>query len=358
MNKKLLLMALSVSVLFSCQKESTDKVDSYTASGSALVVNEGGFTKNNGSISYISRDNQVTNNIFEISNNGQIIGDVLQSFTRVGNLGIICVNNSQKVTVVDVRTFKQVAEITNGTDYPRYAVGINNDKAYITNGSGSGKVLVLNLNTFNIDKTIAVGNGPEEMFVSNGKAFVANSGGFGTANTISVINTSTDAVTTTITVGDNPTEFVKDAQGYIWVLCKGNVTYAPPTYAPERQSAAKLVRINPSMNTVDKEIEIIPTSADFSSADNLAASGDGSKLYVCVDGSVYQIPYTSTTLPTTAFISGYFYGLEVHPYTGDIWALDAGNFNESGKVIRYNATATVIDTLRVGIIPNTVYFNF
>ena len=358
MNKKLLLIALSISVLFSCQKEDNNSVDNYIEPGSALVVNEGGFTKNNGSISFITLSKTVKNNIFEQSNNGLTIGDVVQSFTRIGNLGIICVNNSQKVSVVDVRTFKQVAEVTNGTDYPRYAVGINNDKAYISNGSGAGKTLVLNLKTFNVDKTITVGNGPEEMILSNGKVFVANSGGFGSANTISVINTTTDAVINTIPVADNPTEFVRDAQGYLWVLCKGNVLYLPPTYAPVRQSAAKLIRINPALNSIDREIEIIPATSNYSSTDNLAVSGDGSNLYVCVDNKVYQFPYSSTTLPSTAFTTGYFYGLEVHPSSGVVWVLDAGNYNEAGKVIRYNSTATALDTFTVGIIPNSVYFNY
>ncbi|HRH56829.1 MAG TPA: hypothetical protein PLS10_04190 [Chitinophagales bacterium] len=357
MKKHFILAAISISILISCQKETKNNVDNYIESGSALVVNEGGFIKNNGSISYISRENKVVNNIFEQNNNGLVAGDVLQSFTRVGNFGIICVNNSQKVIIVDARTFKQVAEITSGTDYPRFALGVSNDKVYITNGSFTGTVLVLNLKTFNVDKTINVGGGPEEMLASNGKVFVANSGGFGSDNTISVINSTTDTEISRITVADNPTEMERDAQGYLWVLCKGYVTYAPPTYAPERQSAAKLVRINPSLNSIDRQIEIIPQTADFSAADNLAISGDGSKIFICVDDKVYQMPITATTLPSTPIITHLFYGLDVHPFTDEIWGLDAGNFNEAGKIIRYNSSAVAIDTFKVGIIPNAVYFN-
>lgn len=357
MKKKFLFVAISLSVFISCQKESNNNVDNYIESGSALIVNEGGFTKNNGSISYISRGNKVVNNIFEQSNNGLVAGDVLQSFSRVGNFGIICVNNSQKVIIVDARTFKQVAEITSGTDYPRFSLGVSNDKAYITNGSFTGQVLVVNLKTFSITKTINVGGGPEEMLMSNGKVFVANSGGFGTDNTISVINTATDTEVSKITVADNPTEMERDAQGYLWVLCKGNVTYSPPTYAPERQSAAKLVRINPSLNSIDRQIEIIPETADYSAADNLAISGDGSKIFVCVDDKVYQMPITATALHASPIITHLFYGLDVHPFTDEIWGLDAGNFNEAGKIIRYNSSAIAIDTFKVGIIPNSVYFN-
>ncbi len=343
----------------SCSKEQTAIApDNYVESGSAIVVNEGGFQKNNGSISYISRNNTVYNNVFEQSNNGQIVGDILQSFTRSGNYGIICANNSQKVIVLDARTFKQVANITNGTDYPRFALGVAANKVYITNGSSVGSVLVLNLNTFTIDKVIAVGDGPEEMLAVNGKVYVANSGGFGNNNTVSIIDIATDRVINTITVGDYPTEIEKDADGFLWVLCKGAIIYPAPNYAPVRQSAAKVVRINPLNNSIDKSIDLVPANADLSAADNLDISGDGSRVYVCVDDKVYEFPITASALPVIPIINRFFYGLDVHPYTNEIWGVDPGDYNEAGKVIRYNSSAQPVDSFRVGIIPSGVYFNF
>ncbi|MDB5225845.1 MAG: hypothetical protein JWN78_38 [Bacteroidota bacterium] len=354
---KFSVITIAVFVL-SCQKvNNTTKVDTYIETGSALIVNEGGYTKNNGSISYISHNNEVVNNIFEQANNGQSTGDVLQSFTRIGNFGIICANNSQKVVVVDSRTFKEVATLTDGTDYPRYALGITTDKVYVTNGSGAGQVLVINMNNFTVAKKINVGNGPEEMLQINSKVYVANSGGYGNDHTISVIDANTDVELSKINVQDVPTEMEKDAQGFIWVLCKGYVSYDPPTYAPHRNSAASLVRINPSTNTIDRQIQIIAANNDYSAADNLAMSGDGSKLFVCLDDKVYTMPITAVALPSTPIITRLFYGLDVHPYTGEIWGLDAGNFNEAGKIIRYNSNAQVIDSFKVGIIPNSVYFN-
>lgn len=345
-------------LIVSCKKEKVNaNSGTYIESGSALIVNEGGFLKNNGSLTYISHNNEVFNNIYEQANSGMVTGDVLQSFSRVGNFGIICANNSQKVVVVDARTFRNVATVTDGTDYPRYALGVTADKVYISNGSGAGTVLVLNLNTFTVTKTIPVGDGPEEMMLINGKVYVANSGGFGNDNTISIINAATDVELSRITVGDYPTEMVKDAQGYLWVLCKGNVSYPPPTYSPKRLTGAKLVRVNPSTNSVDKEIEILPSSEDLSAADNLAISGNGNDLFVCVDDKVYKMPYTATALPSAPIINRLFYGLNVHPYTGEIWGLDAGNFNEAGQVIRYNSGAQAVDSFKVGIIPNSVYFN-
>lgn len=351
------LLIVLTTGLSACKKEQNAGAGTYTDSGSALVLNEGAFMKNNGSVSYVSRDNRVTNGIFEQANNGRVPGDVLQSYTRAGNFGIICANNSQKVVFVDARTFRQVAEITDGTDYPRHALGVSADKVYISNGSGAGTVLVVNLNTFSVVKTIPVGDGPEQLLQIGNKVYVANSGGFGNDHTISVLNTDTDAEERRIDVGDYPGDLVKDAEGKIWVLCKGNVSYPPPTYAPKRITAAKLVRVDPSTNTVIREFDLMPATADLSEAANLCISGNGNNLFLRVDDQVYEIPIQATSLPAAPIIQRLFYGLAVHPYTGEIWGLDAGNFNEAGQVIRYDASAHALDSFSVGIIPNSVYFN-
>jgi hypothetical protein len=126
---------------------------------------------------------------------------------------------------------------------------------------------------------------------------------------------------------------------------------------PKRLSPAQLMRINPALNEVDRTIQIIPASEDLSAADNLAMSGDGKTIYFCVDDKVYAMPVSSSTMPSAPVITRLFYGMDVHPFTGEIWGLDAGNFNEAGKIIRYNSSAQAIDSFKVGIIPNMVYFN-
>ena len=81
------------------------------------------------------------------------------------------------------------------------------------------------------------------------------------------------------------------------------------------------------------------------------------KSFVCIDDKVYQMDITATGLPSVPIINRLFYGMDVHPFTNEIWGLDAGNFNEAGKIIRYNSTAQLVDSFKTGIIPNAVYFN-
>ncbi len=351
--KTILVAAIFIT---SCKKDVIDLSGTFIEDGSAIVVNEGNFTHNNGSLSYIDRNGNVTNNIFETIN-GIAVGDVVQSYSRTDRYGIICVNNSQKIEIVDARTFKSVATITDGTDYPRYSLPVSDEKVYVTNGSFTGKVIVLNLNNFTVAKTIAVGDGPEELVMIGTKVYVANSGGFGTDHTVSVIDANSDAELTRINVGDNPTDIEKDAAGNIWVLCKGYVTYDPPTYAPNRNSAAKLVHINTTTNTVDKQLELVAADNDWSTADNLEMGGNGNTLYFSIDDNIYQMPTVSVTIPPLPFFKQWIYGLEINPATNDIWALDAGSFTSAGYVFKYSAIGQKLDSMKVGIGPNFIYFN-
>lgn len=352
----LIAAGIALAALPACQQQEEDLSGTFTEAGSALVVNEGNFTRNNGSVSYIDRFGKVVNNVYETIN-GTVLGDVVQSYSRTARYGIICVNNSQKVEIVDARTFKHVVTLTAGTTYPRYSLPVSEDKVYVSNGNATGQLLVVDLERLAIVKTIGVGAGPEELVKAGSKIYVANSGGFYTDNTVSVIDPVTDTELSRITVGDNPTDLELDAAGHIWVLCKGYVSYDPPTYAPKRNSAAKLVHINTASNTVDRQIELIGAGNDWSAADNLETGGNGNILYFSIDDKVYQMPASATTVPALPLFTRFIYGLEINPATNDIWALDAGSFSSSGYVFRYSATGSAIDSMKVGIGPNFIYFN-
>ena len=355
---KIIALLLIVFVA-SCQKEKQDdRIGTYAESGSAIVVNEGAFGNNNGSVSFIDRNGKVTNNIFELANGGASLGDVVQSYTLVGNKGIICVNNSTKVEIVDARTFKRLGTITDAakTNYARYAVGVNNDKAYVSNGSSDGIVAVINLNDYTITKTIEVGKGPEQMVLSSNKVYVCNSGGWDIDNTLSVINTATETVDATITVGNVPTKIVKDALGYLWVLCTGGSDYSDYLNVT-KLGDAKLVRINTSSNTIDKSFTLI-NAGETSIGLDLTIGDNGRTIYYAVGDNVYALGINESTLPTTAlFAKNNIYGLSASPYNNQIWAMQAPNFSSGGYVFRYSSIGSLIDSIKVGIGPNNAVFN-
>jgi YVTN family beta-propeller protein len=78
-------------------------------------------------------------------------------------------------------------------------------KAYVTN-AGANSVSVINTSTDTVLTTVTVGSNPVDTAITgNGaKAYVTNAG----SNSVSVINTSLNNVGTTVSVGGNPTEVV------------------------------------------------------------------------------------------------------------------------------------------------------
>lgn len=354
-----ILLALSIT---SCKKENNNYSQTFIESGSAIVVNEGNFGSSNASISYIDRDGVASNYIYEAANSGINIGDIIQSYTTVGTKGIICVNNSNKIEIVDARTFKHIATIidntaSQNTSYVRYAIGVSNTKAYVTNGNSAtgdvGEVEVIDLNTNTITKSINVGKGPEQLAIFGNSVYVCNSGGYNVDSTVSVINIANDVVTATINVGDIPTKIVKDAQNNLWVLCKGQA----PDYITNT-TPAKLVRINTTTNTVDRSFVLINAGSPTIYNMNLAIGDNGRKVYYSLADNVYVLDITTPAISTMPLISkDNLYGLSASPYNNQIWVLQAPNFTSSGYVFRYNATGSLIDSIKVGIAPNGAFFN-
>ena len=233
---------------------------------------------------------------------------------------------------------------------PRYIAKVNDNKAYVTDWGING-VQVIDLLTNTISSTIACGTGPEGITVANGFAYVCNVGGWGLDNTVSVINTTTDAVETTLIVGDKPNSVVVDVNGAVWVLTGGFTEY-DDDWNVVSETAGNLVKI------VNNTIEETYAFALGNHPQDLVIDDAGTTLYYS-DGSwskaVYAFDVNDTELPTTALIDKSFYGLGVHG--GYVYGTDAVDFTQSGWSYKYTADGTIIDSVQVGIIPGGYCFN-
>ena len=335
----------------SCDDDSDSPSGAYAEDG-VFVLNEGNFGTPNGSISYYNNGSQeVQNEIFQSENN-RILGDVIQNMIIHGDRAFIVANNSNKVEVVNAYTFKSLGT-TEGLESPRYFVALNDDKGYVTEWVTyglPGQVSVIDLNTYTVTKTITVGAVPEQLLLHNGKLYVANSGG----KTVSVINTSTDAVETTIDVTDEPNSLQLDRNNNLWVLSSGTKAYDPWPEINEAQSTAgALTKINTSSNAVMATITFPKVAA---TASKLLTNGAKDKLYFIYDDQVYRQDASSTTFTATAIIDRSFYGLGVDPETGNIYGGDDNGFAPDGTVYIYDANGNQLSTFRVGVGPNGFVF--
>jgi YVTN family beta-propeller protein len=347
-----IISALFFVLIFSCKKEEEVSLGGFAKSGTAIIINEGKYGGNNGSISFLE-DGLVTNNIFEGANSGLNVGDVVQYYERVGNSGLIIVNNSKKVLIVDAQSFKLQKTLIEGFTYPRYALSISDKRAYVSNGSGNGSILVVDIDSQKVVKTITVGKGPEMMLRFSTKVYVCNSGGYGNDDsTVSIISTITDNELKKITVGDVPVDMAFDGNGNIWVLCKG----VPDFSFEKRLTPAKLVKINTNTEEIEKVFELLPIGS-LENVIRIAASNDGNTIYYNKSDGIYALNINSSSLPTSPLIQGFFYGLDVNPDNGEIFGLDAGNFSSNGNIRKYSKSGLKLDSLSVGIAPNNIIFN-
>ena len=228
---------------------------------------------------------------------------------------------------------------------PRYTTFFG-DKVYISNwgvDGFTGSVAVYNPSTSSIEKTIATGSGAERMELVNTQLYVTNVGGFGRDSTVAVIDTNTDEVSTLIVVGDNPSSIEEDANGAIWVLCKGYLDW----YDASNNTNGALVKI--INNEVALSIEL-PNGAD-----DLVISPDGNTLYFTASGAVMQHDINDTALAANpTLINRNFYALGIDT-NGNILGGDAGDFTANGSVVIYDNGGNELESFESGIIPTNFF---
>ncbi|MFN0031284.1 MAG: DUF5074 domain-containing protein [Flavobacteriales bacterium] len=341
--------AIATMALASCGKE-TPAPGTTNYSHGRFITNEGNFGSSNATITYIADDGTVINDVYFLENNLEL-GDVLQSFTVIGDKGYAVLNNSQKVVVVTIADMKHAATIT-GLDYPRYVLDGGNGKAYLTDGAMNGYVRVIDLATNSIAESIAVGNGPEKMILDGNLLYVCNSGGWNIDNTVSVIDITTNTLVQTIAVSDRPQDIVHSSDGDVWVLCSGETLY-DVDWNIVGHTDAKIFRINSDTYLVEDEQSI---GANGDHPRQLEVSPDGGMLYFENNG-VFQFSIAEADFDATEIIADMRGSLNIHPGNGELWCVGISDFVTASVVYRYSAGGTLVASYTAGIGANGVAFN-
>ncbi len=319
-----------------------------------IVVNEGGITNGNASVSFISDDfSVVQNDIFSTSNGVNAWGDTAQSMTFDGDLGYILVSYSQKVEVVNRYTFKSITTI-GGPGMPEFLnpryMAVANGKGYVTNwgdpeNPGDDFVAVINLESNAVETKIPVGEGPERILAKDNSLYVALEGGYNFNTGVVLIDATSDTVTDIIKVADAPNSLQLDDEGYLWILSGGKPGYT------EDETAGQLDKIDTANTTVSETYV-------FASTEHPGyLSYEGGRLYYSVAGRIFKMDVSSTELPAAAEIIGTsFYDMTVKD--GKLYGTDAKDFASNGALEIYDLSDnSLVTTKEVGINPGSIYFN-
>ncbi len=358
-NYQILIVALAV-LITACNKEPVTEPGGNTnlppvstpGDRSIYVACEGSFGNGNASMSVlnISSDANYENVYYNV--NGELLGDVFQSITKVDDKLFLCINNSDKVVVLSASDRKLIKTIN--ISKPRYVLVVGDDKAYVTS-QYSNDVYVLNTNTLSVTGKIEMSyQNPEGMIRLGEMAYVCC---WDTAcNMLYSIDIAKDQVVDSYTLaGYAPHDIVSDKNDDIWVL-SGNVN---------KNKQASLTSFNANSFPVVKSFNF----TDNKDPIKLRVNSSGDMLYyIGVDylggnayNGVFKMNVDDAQLPNTPFIPAqqlqYFWGLGIDPNTNDIFVGDPKGFVQKGAVMIYSANGTLKKTYETGIGPGYFYFD-
>ncbi|MES2130984.1 MAG: hypothetical protein V4506_01475 [Bacteroidota bacterium] len=305
-----------------------------------LVINEGGFGYNNADISiYDALSGTVIENYYRQQNNNGIMGDVCQSITKFNNHYYVVMNNSGKIIVANTSDLVKTATIS-GFNSPRYILPVTYSKAYVSD-LYANSIQIADLNSNTIAGTIPCMSGTEEMVLIYNKAFVTN----GNSTYCYVINTVSNAITDSISIGKGGTSIVIDKNSKVWILTHGSTS---------NNQTGKLIRIDP----VNLQIELNLSFNQADSPGSLRINKTRDTLYYLNKG-INRFTILDSQLPSAPLInqgSKIYYGLGINPKDYTIYVSDAIDYVQKSKIEIYKPDGSFKASFNAGIISNGFMF--
>ncbi|MDE1191020.1 MAG: YncE family protein [Arachidicoccus sp.] len=324
-----LLWTLTASIfLASCSKN--DSAPTQTAIQPAngfFILNQGGYPDNNSSLTYYDfTTNSVSNDLYQAANSKQL-GNLAQDFIIYGSKIYITLNGGTSavntLAVLDVNTQKLLKSDT--INVPRYIVSYNG-KIFVS--SWDNNVYEIDTATYSVDKKIPVsGVGPEGMAIVGSSLYVANSGGYGTDSTVSVIDLNSLTEIKKIQVGYGASRVVANANGDVYVTCQGNYTDTSLSHVAVIDSKQNALKT--TVNVLASQIDIYNNNA-FISAIIYDANYNSAIAYPEIDLSGNTIIKQNFITDGTKIT--YPYGIDVDAQNGNIYVDDASTFSQNGSI--------------------------
>ena len=343
MKLKITLFAIVSLASFSCKKDTIDEptpTTSFTAEVNGIYIcNEGTFTDGNATISYTNgTEAETIQDVYKIAND-EDLGDVGQSMTKINNKIYIVVNNSSKIEVVEATTMKKSATIT-GFNSPRFMIEASPGKAYVTDLYANG-ISIVDLSSNLITGNIQLNGSTEDLFLYNGKVYVTNL----STSYLYIIEPTTDILEDSILIGPGGNSLQLDMNNKLWVLCGGDYLTSAP---------GSLHRIDPATKMIEFS-QAFPAS-DFPT--RLIINETNDELYF-LNLNVYKMQITDSSLPTSSFVDAAgksFYGMAFDRVSRVLYVSDVIDYQQAGRIYRYDPTGTLLNSLPAGIIPGDFLF--
>jgi hypothetical protein len=301
-----------------------------------FICNEGNFQWGNASLSFYNTTTGTVQEDAYKSVNQKGIGDVLQSITLANGLAYLVVNNSQKIEIIDPKTFETKGQIS-GFNSPRYIQFIGSNKAFVSD-LYENAVWIINPETKSISGKIAINSWTEEMVYTGNSVFVCGR----TTSYVYKINATNNVIEDSIPIGYGAQNMILDADQKLWVLTVGKGSIP-----------AQLHRINLN-NNIEKTFNfpsgIIPNK--------LLVNSNKTKIYFLLK-DLFIMDIHASALPLNPLVQANgrtFYGLGYNPIKNEILLSDAKDYIQKSDIYRIDSLGQEIASFKAGI--NSTYFNW
>jgi DNA-binding beta-propeller fold protein YncE len=343
-----------------------------------ILLNEGNWQSDNGKISYFKDDRIVSNQWFRDVNKRKL-GDTPNDIIQINNnLIAITVNWSNIIQFIspDGRRVAETEDVPNNrkmaTDGKFVYVSSYGHECGTVDGYVSftrGYVAKIDVSTFQVVATCEVGYEPEGIAYYNGYLFVANTGGYAFQEdheyetTVSIINAETMQLIKNIDTGQiNLYGKLSQSGHYLCINSPGDYYDIP--------AATVIFDCEKALAGDDDCFVVLDYASTYSCTmldGNFLAIGARFSYYtneyrfnyVVIDPA--EVMFTEgaggvdESLPGTMLADlkalGMPYGVYVNPYTGYIYATDAGSFAAAGALIQWSPEGKLLGRHKVYINP-------
>ena len=220
-----------------------------------------------------------------------------------------------------------------------------------------GKVVEIHTRTLEITREVTVGYQPEEMVITGGRLYVANSGGYRFPNydrTVSVIDLDTFEVVNTIDVAINLHRMELDRYGRIYVSSRGDYYgTGSDIYVIDAASERVIGSLGIAASEMcidDDRLYIISTEWSYTSQSNEVS-------YAVYDTAEQRIVSRNFITDGTDREIVLPYGVAVNPETKELYVCDATNYVTPGYLYCFSPEGEFRWRVRTGDIPAHIAFS-
>lgn len=325
-----------------------------------FLLNEGNMGSNKASLDFFDvGTGKYQRNIYPTRNPGIVkeLGDVGNDIAIYGSKLYAVINCSHYVEVMDVHTGRHVGSID--VLNCRYIV-FHDGKAYISSYAGPvqidpnarpGKVVEVDTTSLKITREVVVGYQPEEMVITGGKLYVANSGGYRYPNydtTVSVVDLRTFAVDHTIDVAINLHRMALDRYGRIYVSSRGDYyDVKADVYVVD----TKIDRVTRRLDIPASEMCLVGDSLYMTAVEWSYVTQSNTVSYTLYDVGRQEVVTRNFITDGTDRQIKIPYGVAVDPETRDVYVCDAKDYVTPGTLYCFSSAGKLRWKVTTGDIP-------